>query len=155
MYARLGLLTALLIFASDLATKWFVANIVMNPPRVIEVLPFFNLTLGFNRGLSFGLLNSESPAAPYLLSMLAFVMAGFLFVWLRRSKHAVEAAAIGAIIGGALANAADRLADGSVTDFLDFYIGSYHWPAFNLADAAISCGVVFLIVGLQFGNRDR
>lgn len=146
MYTRLGLVIALIIFASDLATKWFVAEVVMNPPRVIEVFPFFNLVLGYNRGISFGLLNSDSPAAPYLLSAFALVVVGLLVVWLRRSKHAGEAAGIGAIIGGAAANIADRLADGAVTDFLDFYIGSYHWPAFNIADAAIFCGVVLLIV---------
>ncbi|WP_422022413.1 signal peptidase II [Pyruvatibacter mobilis] len=157
MYTRLGLVIALIIFASDLATKWFVAEVVMNPPRVIEVFPFFNLVLGFNRGISFGLLNSDSPAAPYLLSAFALVVVGLLVVWLRRSKHAAEAAGIGAIIGGAAANIADRLADGAVTDFLDFYIGSYHWPAFNVADAAIFCGVVLLIVPpwLYGSNRSQ
>ena len=157
MYTRLGLVIALIIFASDLATKWFVAEVVMNPPRVIEVFPFFNLVLGFNRGISFGLLNSDSPAAPYLLSAFALVVVGLLVVWLRRSKHAAEAAGIGAIIGGAAANIADRLADGAVTDFLDFYIGSYHWPAFNIADAAIFCGVVLLIVPpwLYGSNRSQ
>ena len=90
-------------------------------------------------------------AAPAFISASTafwlFVAFGLLVVWLRRSKHAAEAAGIGAIIGGAAANIADRLADGAVTDFLDFYIGSYHWPAFNVADSAITVGAVLLFLG--------
>lgn len=151
MFTRLGLLIALIVFVADLATKWLAINFLSEPPRVLEALPFFNLVLGFNRGISFGLLNSASPAAPYLLSLFALVVIGFLVVWLRRAYHTFEAVGLGAIIGGASANVADRLADGSVTDFFDIHVSSYHWPTFNLADTAIVFGVILFIT---FTRRD-
>jgi len=117
----------------------------MNPPRVIEIFPFFNLVLGFNKGISFGLLSSENSAAPYLLSIFAIIVVTFLSTLLWRSRHRTEAVGIGCIIGGALANVTDRLADGAVTDFLDFHVVSYHWPTFNIADAAIFCGGVLFV----------
>ncbi|MBG53071.1 MAG: signal peptidase II [Rhodobiaceae bacterium] len=152
VFTRLGLQIALIVFIADLATKWLAINLLSEPPRVLEALPFFNLVLGFNRGISFGLLNSASPATPYLLSLFALVVIGFLVVWLRRADHTFEAVGLGAIIGGASANVADRLADGAVTDFLDVHISSYHWPTFNLADTAIVCGVILFII---YTRRDR
>ena len=146
MYVKIGLIASLAIVASDLATKWFVAAMVMNPPRVIEVMPFFNLVLVHNRGISFGLFNSANPVTPILISSFAIIIVVILTAWLRRSRNFVEAASIGAIIGGASANVIDRVADGSVTDFLDFYVGAVHWPAFNFADAAIFCGAAMIIL---------
>ncbi len=146
MYLKIGLIASLVIVASDLAAKWFVAALVMNPPRVIEVVPFFNLVLVHNRGISFGLFNSANPATPILISSFAIIIVVILTAWLRRSRNIVEAAGIGAIIGGASANVIDRVADGSVTDFLDFYIGAVHWPAFNFADAAIFCGAAMIVL---------
>lgn len=145
MYAKIGLVTALIILIVDLTTKWYVATIVMNPPRVIDVFPFFNLVLGYNRGVSFGIFGSANPLTPYILSALSLAIVVALLVWLWRSKHAGEAVAIGAIIGGAAANITDRIKDGAVTDFLDFYIRAYHWPAFNLADTGIVAGASILV----------
>ena len=152
MYTRLGLLISLIVFVADLATKWLVIRFLSDPQPVLEVLPFFNLVLGFNRGISFGLLNSASPVAPYLLSLFALVVVSILTVWLHRADRAFEAVGLGMIIGGASANVADRLADGAVTDFLDLHISSYHWPTFNLADTAIVCGVILFI---SFTHRDK
>ncbi len=152
MHAKLGLLIAIVVFITDLATKWFIVAVVMNPSRTIEILPFFNLVLTFNRGISFGLFASDSPAAQYFLSLIALVIVGVLFAWLRRSGRIFEAVGIGSIIGGALANVVDRLENGAVTDFLDFHLNSYHWPAFNVADTAIFLGVVCLVVPTRFGG---
>lgn len=153
MRLKLGAFVALAVIAADLASKWYIVTVIMNPPRIHEVLPFFNLVLGFNRGISFGLFNSDSPEAPYVLSALALGVTAMLIVWLWKAASRNEALALGAIIGGALANVADRLRDGAVTDFLDLHFRSFHWPTFNFADIAISMGVVLLIV-LSW-QRDR
>tara|TARA_B100001750_G_scaffold220365_1_gene208036 strand:+ start:516 stop:1082 length:567 start_codon:yes stop_codon:yes gene_type:complete len=155
MYRSLGLSIAVAVFASDLISKWLIVNVVMDPARVIDVFPFFNLVLGYNRGVTFGLLSSGNPIAPYLLSGFALLVVGVLARWLWRSTVRLESAAIGSIIGGALGNVADRLADGAVTDFLDFYVGGYHWPAFNLADVGIVLGVALLLVTWWSGETQR
>tara|TARA_R110002111_G_C5812081_1_gene356295 strand:- start:38 stop:610 length:573 start_codon:yes stop_codon:yes gene_type:complete len=140
-----ALLIALLVGGLDLTTKWVIATIVMNPPRIIEVTSFFNLTLGFNRGVSFGILDGLGPWGPVIISTIAAGIIGFLLVWLRRVKQRGEALAIASIIGGAGGNLIDRLHDGAVTDFLDFHLGTFHWPAFNLADSSIFLGAAVLL----------
>ncbi|HBF18438.1 MAG TPA: signal peptidase II, partial [Verrucomicrobiales bacterium] len=101
--------------------------------------------LGFNRGVSFGLLNDLGSWGPIVLSSLAVVIVGFLLVWLWKSERTIDRMAISLVIGGALGNLMDRIRVGAVTDFLDFYVGAYHWPAFNLADTSIFVGAGLLI----------
>ena len=140
---RLFLATAI-IFSTlviDLLSKWFIETHVT---RLIPVVPSFNITLGYNRGVSFGLFSSDSPYAPFVLSAVALVIVIVLSVALWRSNSLVQSAGFAAIIGGAIANVVDRLDDGAVTDFLDFYVGQYHWPTFNFADTFIFCGVALL-----------
>ena len=143
---RTALLLALLVGGFDLTTKWIIATFVMDPPRIIEITSFFNLTLGFNRGVSFGMLGGLGSWGPVILSAMAAVVIGFLLVWLRRVNQRGEALAIASIIGGAGSNLIDRLHDGAVTDFLDFHLATFHWPAFNLADTAIVLGVAVLLI---------
>ncbi len=132
----------------DQATKWLFLTHVMNPPRVIPVTPFFNFVLTFNRGVSFGMFGSGSiaEAGPWLLTSVTSAIVVVLIVWMVRSSDRWEALALGSISGGAIGNIIDRVRQGAVTDFLDFYVGSWHWPAFNLADAFICCGVALLLV---------
>tara|TARA_R110000787_G_scaffold215896_1_gene325071 strand:- start:399 stop:875 length:477 start_codon:yes stop_codon:yes gene_type:complete len=134
------------VLAGDLITKHFIEATLVNNARDIAVTPFFNLALGYNRGVSFGLLKSDSFYAPYILAAIAVVIAVGLTVWLFRSESDVQKLGLAAIVGGAVGNAVDRLKDGAVTDFLDFYVGTYHWPAFNVADVAIVCGVTALLI---------
>ncbi|UFN51835.1 signal peptidase II (plasmid) [Roseomonas sp. OT10] len=147
-----GAATAALAFALDQATKWWVLAYLMDPPRVIPITPFFNLVLGWNRGVSFGLLSADHPATPWLLSSLALAVVVGLVVWTTRDRRPGMAASVGFIVGGALGNVVDRLRHGAVTDFLDFHVAGYHWPAFNLADTAIFVGVALLL--LVGGRRD-
>ena len=140
---RLGLPIALGGFFLDQATKWRVLNHVMNPPQVIPVTGFFNLVLGFNTGVSFGLFG-EAPA--WLLMAFILPMVAGLLVWMTRTDSRLTAIALGLVVGGALGNLLDRLRHGAVTDFLDFYVGAYHWPAFNFADVAIVSGVALLLI---------
>jgi signal peptidase II len=123
-----------LVLLLDQASKWMILEEVMRPPRVIEVSGFFNLVLTFNTGISFGLLNGAGPWKPLLLSLLALLIVTGLFVWLWRQPSGVIAVSVGLIAGGALGNAL--------------------W-AFNLADAAISLGVVLLVYDSLFlAGRD-
>ena len=148
-----ALATAGSVAALDLVTKWIVVAWVMDPPRIIPVMPSFNLVLGFNRGVSFGLLNDLGPAGPTIVSAVTGAIICLLTVWLWRTRLRSELAALSLIVGGAAGNLIDRLHDGAVTDFLDFYIGDYHWPAFNGADTAITLGAFFLLFsGLRPGR---
>jgi signal peptidase II len=148
---RLGLPIALGGFLLDQATKWLVLNHVMNPPQVIPVTDFFNLVLGFNTGVSFGLFG-EAPA--WILMAFTLAIVAGLLGWIKRTDNRLTAAALGLIVVGALGNLLDRLRQGAVTDFLDFYIGSYHWPAFNLADVAIVCGAGLLLIESVIARDD-
>lgn len=152
---RFGLLLAGLVIVLDQLSKWMVLDLVMDPPRIIPVTPFFNIVYVWNRGASFGLLNVDSPWMPWLLSGFALVVAAGLVVWLRRVEGRFMAAGLGLVIGGALGNVIDRARFGAVFDFLDFF-GEY-WPAFNLADSGITVGVAMLLfdslIPRRNGNR--
>ena len=139
------LLWSSIILVLDQASKLFMIALLASPPSIIPVTPFFNLTLGFNRGVSFGLLNDLGSWGPIVLSSLAVVIVGFLLVWLWKSERTIDRMAISLVIGGALGNLMERIRVGAVTDFLDFYVGAYHWPAFNLADTSIFVGAGLLI----------
>lgn len=118
--------------------------------RTIEVTPFFNLRLGYNPGVSFGLFPAESDLSRALLIGFA-LLATVLVVWLGlRSRVWIERLGFALIAGGAIGNVIDRSGDGFVTDFLDFHVFGWHWPTFNLADVAITCGVTAILVASLF-----
>lgn len=146
-----GAFVAALLF--DVATKWLIINAVMVPPRVIEVAPFFNLTLGFNTGVSFGMFQDIFLERPLALAGIKVAITVGLLVWAMRTPRTIEATALGLIAGGAAGNIVDRVHQGAVTDFLDFHIGNWHWPTFNMADVAISIGVALLLAGSLFSTR--
>jgi signal peptidase II len=143
---RIGLLAAGTILILDQLTKWFFRNVVLDGTRYIEITPFFNIVEVWNRGVSFGLFASESSWTPILLSALAIAISVVLIVWLKRAETRLLALALGIVIGGAIGNVIDRVIWGHVYDFLDFHIAGYHWPAFNVADSAISIGVVLILI---------
>lgn len=103
-----------------------------------------NLTLGFNHGMAFGMLNNPETSR-WLVIVLTGAITIALLVWMAREKSRLGCIALGFIVGGALGNLIDRIRHGRVTDFLDVYVGSYHWPTFNMADVAIFCGVACLL----------
>jgi len=110
----------------------------------IEVLPVLNLVVVRNDGVSFGILGGVAPW--WTLTAVGAAITAMLSVWLWRAQSTLLATALGLMIGGALGNIIDRIRHGAVTDFLDFHAAGYHWPAFNFADAAIFCGVGFLLL---------
>jgi len=143
-----GLTIALAVIAVDQASKtWIVGFFSERGGEPVAVLtPFFNLVLTGNRGMSFGLFNTNAAMNTGVFTALAGVIVIALFVWLRRAHNPLIRLAIGMIIGGAIGNVIDRLMRGAVVDFLDFHLGSWHWYAFNIADAAICLGVIALLL---------
>ena len=114
-----------------------------------NITSFFNIVLIYNRGMSFGLFNGAGGLNALLFSLVAAAIVTVLIYWLSRVESPLLAVAIGLIIGGAIGNVIDRIRLGAVVDFLDFHAGSWHWPAFNVADSAICIGVaVMLLDGL-------
>jgi signal peptidase II len=146
-YRTFGLGLAAVVLVLDQATKWWmleVVGIALRPP--IEVTPFFNLVMVWNRGVSFGLFAHEAEVMPYVLSGVAVAISVALFVWLARAERRWIAAAIGLVVGGAVGNVIDRLRFGAVADFFDVHVAGWHWPAFNVADAAIVVGVGMILL---------
>ncbi|MEE9545305.1 MAG: signal peptidase II [Rhodospirillales bacterium] len=152
-----GLAAAALVLGLDQGTKWWILEIVMQPPRVIPLTPFFNLVLGWNRGVSFGLFNSDSALNLWLLPFVALAIVVVLLIWLSRVDGLLLGYAIGMVIGGAIGNVIDRLFrdQHAVADFLDFHLAGYHWPAFNLADTGITVGAAILIIDSLFMKPEK
>jgi signal peptidase II len=121
----------------------------------IQLTSFLSLVKAWNHGVGFSLLTMTLPSGPYVLSALALAIATGMLVWLFRVSRPIPALALGLIIGGALGNVVDRLRLGAVFDFVDVHLGGYHWPAFNLADSALSIGVVLLIIDGLFDGRGK
>jgi signal peptidase II len=115
--------------------------------------PFLDLTLRWNRGISFSLFAGDSRSGQPALLALTFAAIALLAWWLIRSRSALPAAALGLIIGGALGNAIDRIAHGAVVDYLDLHAFGRHFFVFNVADVAINIGVVLLIFDLLAISR--
>ncbi len=151
---RNGLAVSVAVLAVDQLTKWWIVFHVMQPPRVIEVTPFFNLVMGWNFGVSFGMLDSVPELGAWLLPSAAVAITAVLVVWLNRVDRLRPAIGLGLIIGGAIGNLIDRLRFGAVADFLDFYAWGHHWPAFNAADSAITVGAVVLILDSLFAGDE-
>ncbi|MBI3894617.1 MAG: signal peptidase II, partial [Acidobacteria bacterium] len=119
---------------------------------IVPVIPgLFQLVRVENRGMAFGLLADSSSGFLFgllvILSVAALCLVSFL-LWKNPLAPGPAATALALILGGASGNLVDRVARGKVVDFLDFYIGSYHWPAFNVADSAIVIGAGFLLLDL-------
>jgi signal peptidase II len=112
----------------------------------IEVTPFFNLALVYNRGAAFSFLSSASGWQRELFIAIALIASAWVVYLLRRyPRQTLFCFALSLILGGAVGNVIDRLLLGVVVDFLDFHLAGYHWPAFNIADSAITCGAALLI----------
>ena len=144
----LGLAVALAVIVLDQGSKaWILGFFSERGGEPVAVLTsFFNLVLTGNRGMSFGLFNTNAAMNTVVFTVLAAVIVTALIVWLRRAHNPLIRVALGMIIGGAIGNVIDRLMRGAVVDFLDFHVGTWHWYAFNLADAAICLGVIALLL---------
>jgi signal peptidase II len=140
-----GLTLALGVLVLDQAVKYAMyVYLILGFRPWVEVTPFFNLVVVWNYGVSFGMFNTGSSEAAYLFVGLALAIVAALGAWLARAENGLILVALGLVIGGAIGNVVDRLRYGAVFDFFDFHAFGWHWPAFNVADAAITCGVACL-----------
>ncbi|MDB5491504.1 MAG: Lipoprotein signal peptidase [Micavibrio sp.] len=170
-----------LIFIADQVSKWFVVEQIIKPlalpdrtdPSAMpfiawllhardpmpfaqdQILPFFNLVMVWNKGVSFGIFNNHGASGPLLLTILAIAIVTMFLIWMVRSPSGLVRLSIAMIIGGALGNVVDRLRFGAVADFLDFHLGNLHWPAFNLADSTICLGIAMLLIHSLFFDTQK
>lgn len=133
------------VFSLDQLSKWLMIE-VLTRSGTISILPFFDLSLGFNSGISFGMFADVFANRPALLAGLKSLIVAGLVIWALRSVAPWDRRSLAMIAGGALGNIVDRVRQGAVTDFLDFHSAGMHWPTFNIADVAICLGVVTLLV---------
>jgi signal peptidase II len=121
---------------------------MLPPYQAVAVAPFVNLTLMYNEGAAFSFLAGAGGWQRWAFAGFALAMTVLLGAWLLRLKphERLSATAIALIIGGAVGNLIDRVLTGRVVDFIDVYYGAWHWPAFNVADSAITVGVALLLI---------
>lgn len=138
---------ALVVFILDQLSKYWILNIVHLPEQgSIPVLPFFRLTFVGNVGVSMGMFQASSDVGRWLLVGVTAVIAGVVAVWIAREQQRIEVLALGLVLGGAIGNIVDRIRFGYVVDFLHFtWRGASFW-VFNVADAAITLGVLVLLI---------
>ncbi len=147
---------AALVAALDQLSKAAITRILTVGGN-IEIAPFFNLVLVRNRGAAFSLFSSASGWQRGFFIAIAVIASVWVVYLLRRHpRESLFCLALSLILGGAIGNVIDRVLFGAVIDFLDFHVAGYHWPAFNVADSAITCGAALLIWdGLRSGKSVR
>ena len=156
MTARWGVLAALVVLVADQASKWWILDVFRLTERgSVEVLPVLNFTMVWNQGVTFGLFHSDTAAGPWILAGVALAVVVLLGVWLARAESVLVAVALGAIAGGAVGNVIDRVRFGAVVDFLHAHAFGWNWYVFNVADAAIVCGVAALLLDGVRPSRPR
>jgi len=157
MRTRVTWLMFFIVLLLDQLTKNLAKNALEYSKSIIIIPDFFNLTLVFNRGAAFGIFSNFPDPYRHIALGIVTVVALFIvfcFMFKEAKNDRLAQVCLGAILGGAIGNLIDRFYYDSVIDFLDFYIGKYHWPAFNVADSAISVGVFFLAIKVLFvSNR--
>lgn len=163
-----SLVLCLDLIVLDQISKWWVSEYIFkdqgfdtllswvtNPPArlpftSIDVLPFFNLVMVWNEGISFGLFNDGSGGHTLWLSLFTLILSLVFLGMLIRAKHLLQQVSLLLIVSGALGNLIDRLRFGAVIDFIDIHVAGHHWPAFNAADSFICLGVALLLIYTLF-----
>lgn len=152
---RQGLLLVLATCLLDQAVKFYLLGPFALPVRgIVSVFPFFDLVLVQNRGISYGLF-SDFPGSEWILLIVVWALILFLFFYLFWNSDWVLEIALGLIIGGALGNFVDRILHGSVIDFISLHVGKWYWYVFNLADFAITIGVLLFFYRITFSSEEE
>jgi len=145
---------AIIVVLIDQASKWL-ASSQLAPHQILSVIPgFFNVVLVKNRGMAFGILNrahSGLSSIFLLASTIAAIGVILFFFWVKKD-HLWLTIGLSLILGGAVGNLIDRIQLGYVIDFLDFFVAGYHWPAFNMADSAVTAGTFWLLFNVIRGK---
>jgi signal peptidase II len=146
-FSRLGLWTALIVFALDQSHKWWMLLIYkVEGKGRLAVTSFLDVVYVLNKGISYSMLKGDTANWQYALAAFAVVASLALAIWLARAvDNRVVATSVGLIIGGALGNALDRITLGGVADFFSLHAFGYYWYVFNIADVAIVGGVIGLL----------
>ena len=147
-------LSALLVAADQITKCVAVQQLALN--QIVAVTPFFNLVLVYNAGAAFSFLSDAAGWQRGFFIGIALIASAWIVYLLRRYPHQRRfALALSLVLAGAVGNVVDRMLHGAVIDFLDFHAYGYHWPAFNVADSAISCGAALLIWDALVPRRGR
>jgi len=148
-------LSGLVLLLDQISKHYAELNLALYQP--VKVMPSLNFTLMYNEGAAFSFLSSAGGWQRWLFSALAAVVSIGIVWWLKRTgpNEKTLATSLALILGGALGNLSDRLLYGHVVDFLDVYYADWHWPAFNIADSAITIGAALMLVDSFFGRREE
>ena len=152
-----GFSIAALIFGLDQLAKWVVTGpLQLREVGQVVLLPIFNLTYTENNGISLGLLNATNPVGRWMLVALTSAIAVGVAYWIGKEKNRFDQLALGMVLGGALGNILDRVRFGYVVDFADLHFGDFRpFLVFNVGDAAISIGVVILLLRAFLTRKER
>ncbi len=152
----LGLAVLLVVLIADQASKAFIIDFMAEREfHPLDVTSHVRIVMVWNRGVSFGMFSQESEILRWGLTALAFAVAAGLMVWVARQNGLWEIMGGGLVAGGAVGNAVDRIFHGAVADFIDLHAGGWSWPAFNIADSAITVGVGILVLNALLGPDRR
>lgn len=165
-FAKYLLVILAIILLDQLSKGWLVAlitgrvpvfapawELIPVPYLMAHVTDFFNLVFTWNPGTSFSMFRMLGESAPWLITIITAGVIGFILYYLFARASDFERVPLALIAGGALGNLIDRVRFGAVVDFLDFHIGGYHWPAFNVADAFICIGVGLYVLNWFIARR--
>jgi len=146
----------MVVLLVDQCTK-LLADAMLVLHQQVAVIPYLALFKAYNPGAAFSFLSDASGWQRWFFVVLAMIVITVLLVWLRRlsATETATSLALALILGGAAGNLIDRLVYGYVIDFIDVYVGSWHWPAFNIADMAISVGAFLLLLDAFRGNKQH
>lgn len=139
--------TAIIVLVLDQFAKLVIVS-TLRLKKVVAIMPHLNFHLAYNKGAAFGILAAAGGWQRWIFITIALMISVIILLWNRRltKKDKWESLALGLILGGAWGNLLDRIRFGYVIDFLDFYIGSWHWYTFNVADIAICMGAALLVL---------
>ncbi|MFT7300109.1 MAG: signal peptidase II [Porticoccus sp.] len=154
-FGRWYLLAALIIFIDQLTKHW--VSSAFSYGETLQIFPFLNLTLVHNMGAAFSFLSEAGGWQRWFFAVVSVVVTVVIVVWLSRlsDRQVLLALALSLVLGGAIGNLWDRVLLGYVVDFVDLYYRHYHWPAFNVADAAITLGALLLILESLLASKEK
>ncbi|UCH80642.1 MAG: signal peptidase II [Nitrospiraceae bacterium] len=138
----------ILVIILDVITKVIIVNKVA-PHDIIRVLPFMNIVHIENKGAAFGLFADLGNVFFVIISVIAIL---FILYYLKSVQRKTEITALSLVLGGAIGNLIDRIRIGKVTDFIDIYVNTWHWPSFNIADSALTVGIILFLWANVFGS---
>ncbi len=132
---------------------WYLNKPPKLPFTSIEILPFFNLVMVWNHGVSFGMFQQDSTEGVLFLTGLSAIISLWFSIWFFMTESRMQMIGLALVVSGAIGNIIDRVRFGAVIDFLDFHLYGWHYPAFNVADSAIVIGVFIVLVHAFFGEK--